>query len=159
MTRIALSIFLIAFLITCNTNNSSSDDLADLEEARELWNTDNHLNYTYHYRSICFYCFAEEVRVIVEADSVVDVVDIKSNETALIEVNGELLPILEHFEQSFFTINGFFKYLESSLPDSESFSLNFDGTTGFPIEISIDPEVTIGGSGGTVYQFSNLSIN
>ena len=115
-------------------------------------------NYSYLYRPVCFCAFTNEVRVVVQSDSVIDVTDIKTNQTFMWEVNGGLVPIKDSLNGLFFTINTFFEMLEDEVPNSSSSELEFNADTGMPIFVYIDPIQNIADD-EISYRFSNLDIN
>lgn len=160
MSRFTIFFLLLCISISCDINNSKSDALDQVRSAQKKWNAVNPQDYTYQYQSLCFCAFTDEVRIVVRADSVIDVQNITTNETIMVAVAGTDIeaPIHEFYPSSFFTINQFFDRLEVQIPVADDSEVSFDRSTGMPIEISfdyiveaIDDEIT--------YLFSNLVIN
>ena len=157
-----LFLFLLLFLVgaACNINNSKSDVLNEIKDARKTWSSSNPQNYSFHYQTLCFCALTDEVRIVVQADTIADVQDIETNETIMVAVSGTeiIAPIYDFYPSSFFTINEFFERLEVQIPVADESNVAFDKSTGMPVEIyfdfieeAIDDEIT--------YLFSNLIIN
>ncbi len=160
MSRSSILLLLLCVTISCDINNSKSDALDEVKSAQKKWNAINPESYTYQYQTLCFCAFTDEVRIVVVADSVVDVQNISTNETIMVAVAGTDIeaPIHEFYPSSFFTINQFFERLEVQVPVADESTVEFDRTNGMPTEVyfdfieeAIDDEIT--------YVFTNLNIN
>jgi hypothetical protein len=160
MSRVYILVIALCVGISCDINNSKSDVLDEVKDARDTWTSTNPQNYSFNYQTLCFCAFTDEVRIVVEADSVVDVQDLTTNETIMIAIDGTdiIAPIHEFYPSSFFSINEFFVRLEVQVPVADESIVEFDKTTGMPIEIyidrienAVDDEIT--------YLFSNLTVN
>ena len=159
MSRYFILIFLFA-AISCNISDSRSDIMDEVRDAKKTWSSSNPQNYSYHYQTLCFCAFTDEVRIIVESDSVVDVQNIETNETVMVAVDGTdiVAPIHEFYPSSFFTITEFFDRVEVQIPVSDESSVEFDSSTGMPIEIYFDRNKETSDD-EISYLFSNLSVN
>jgi len=156
MGRLVILLSVIVFA-ACSTNNDE-DVGNDLEAAMEKWASSNPQNYTYEFTTICFCFFTEQVRVVVEDDSVVAVLDIESNQPKMVTINDEQVPVLEVMPEMFYSINDFFERLVEWTESADESELEFNEQNGMPITISfdhykeaVDDEIT--------YLFSALEIN
>jgi len=136
MGRLVILLLVIGFA-ACSTNNDE-DVGSDLEAAMEKWASSDPQNYTYEFTTLCFCIFTEQVRVVVENDSVVSVLDRETNQVKTVAVNGEQVPILEYMPESFYSINDFFERLVEWTESADESELEFNEQNGMPITISFD---------------------
>lgn len=156
MVRITLVCLLI--FCSCDINNTNSDTFDRMKSAKAKWEKAVHDNYSFLYQSQCFCFFTEEVRVVVEADSLVQVLDPSTNLPVQVDLGDETVPLLDVAPGLFFTIDAFFDRLEVEIPVADEATAQFERTNGMPIEVSfdfieeaIDDEIT--------YTFRDLQIN
>jgi len=151
-------VFLLLLFVSCDINNSKTDILDDVRSAKSKWDSVNPQNYSYQYQTICYCFFTETVRVIVRSDSVIDVQNIGTSETIMVDLNGTRIPFHEYAKSSFFTINDFFARILVQIPVADESTADFADKNGMPIQVSfdhiieaVDDEIT--------YNFSELQIN
>lgn len=96
--------------------------------------------------------------VVVQSDTVAQVLDIETREPYTVEQGDEEVPILELFPSLFNTISVFYDRWLVEIPVSHEAEFEWDTNTGMPISIFIDRRENVADDEIT-YLFSKLIVN
>lgn len=148
----------LLFFASCDINSTTSETMDKVKNAKSTWSTSNPQNYTYLFQRVCFCFFTEEVKIVVQADSVIAVEDPNTNLPIMVDFGGELVPLLDVSRSAYFTINKFFERLEVEVPVADVATVEFNGSNGMPVEIYFDFDKNASDD-EISYRFRELQIN
>lgn len=152
------AVSLLCSLVSCDINNNTNSLVDEVKEGKAKWLSTERSDYEYTYQALCFCAFTDAMLVVVQDDTVAQVLDIETRKPYTVEQGDEEVPILELFPSLFNTISVFYDRWLVEIPVSHEAEFEWDTNTGMPISIFLDRRKDVADDEIT-YLFSKLTVN
>lgn len=138
MKNLFVLTILFGTLIGCSNQSEFDKRIKSLEESQAKWTATKAPTYSYEYRQACFCAYLGQITVVVDNDSVVNVLNTETNEPVTIEIDGETVNILDAYPEMFYTIDTFFDELKEAAKEADEMDMTFNSDYGYPADTYID---------------------
>jgi hypothetical protein len=156
--RYVLLLLTAILLKGCSHSNTEPSLAGEVKVAQEKWESNKLTNYEYTYQALCFCAYIDSMIIVVENDSVTDVLNYASRESFTIQQGQQERPILDVYPSLFKTISEFYEKWDSVIPTAYMAEFEWDKRNGLPITVYIDGSEGIADDEIT-YNFSGLKID
>ncbi len=129
---------LCLLILSCDINSSTNQVVDELKDAKQVWQNANPSNYEYTYQAVCFCAFTDQMIVVVQADTIFQVLDIKTREPYTFNQGDEEVQILEYYPDLFHTISQFYNRWIVEIPVAYKAEFEWDKSSGMPVKLNLD---------------------
>lgn len=138
MKTVFLSALLMSAVLGCSNQSEFEKRIKSLEESQAKWSAVKTPSYSYEYNQVCFCLYVGEVKVLIDDNSVIAVLDLETDEELTVEQNGKTITMLNAYPEMFYTIDELFEELKDAAKDADELDLTFNPEYGYPTETFID---------------------
>ncbi|MBO6794023.1 MAG: hypothetical protein JJ895_08935 [Balneolaceae bacterium] len=149
---------LCLLILSCDINSSNNQVVDELKDAQQVWLNADLSNYEYTYQAVCFCAFTDQMIVVIQDDTVSQVLDVETREPYTLNQGDEEIQILESYPDLFHTISQFYDRWIVEIPVSYKAKFEWDKKSGMPIKMNID-RIENAVDDEISYNFSGLVVN
>lgn len=128
-------------LTGCNNDGVSNNEIKNLDNAIEKWQSNKAKNYSFIYDEQCFCAYFGKVEVVVFADTIYALKNPETGEDFMIETENGAEKLIDVYPDFFINIDELFERLKEATLRAEEMEGSYDGKVGYPKKVSIDYDI------------------